>query len=242
MKHLPSTRFALTLVATAAAACSLAAQAQVTPTDSVATPGGVEPVTGPDIGGGIPVRTAQAQAPSETRAYAGEDAYSLLPYTRRGYFGINLGRPRFHAACGSGVYACDDPNVGVSIYTGGLFNDWVGMELGYVNTGEADRAGGDTRAQGVNLSVVLRAPLGSFNVFAKGGAIYGQTRVSSGPLSDVSAGKRRGWGASYGGGVGFDFTPSSGVVLEWSRNEFLFPGNGGRQDVDTTALGYVHRF
>jgi hypothetical protein len=128
------------------------------------------------------------------------------------------------------------------VYTGGLFNEWLGMELGYTHTGSAERAGGMTRAQGINVSLVARAPLGAFNVFAKGGAIYGETSVSTGPLSDVTAGKRRGWGGTYGAGVGFDFTPTSGVALEWTRREFLFPGNGGRQNADITSLGYVHRF
>lgn len=171
----------------------------------------------------------------------GRDAYSIIPGTRRGYIGLNIGKPEFDLACGSGNYGCNDPDAGVHLYTGGLFNDWLGVELGYVNTGRAERAGGRTRAQGVNLSLVGRLPVGPFNAFVKGGAIYGESRVSTGFLSDQPGGKARGWGASYGAGVGFDFTPRSGVVLEWSRNEFRFPG-AGKQDVDMTSLGYVHRF
>lgn len=247
--HLLRTRRPAAALALAAAAVSLAAQAQVTtPTDPNAQPSGsgAPAATSPGIGygSGSAVRVAQSGSgmSGSGSAYARDDAYSLLPYTRRGYFGINLGKPEFNSSCGTGLYSCDDPSTGVSIYTGGLFNDWVGMELGYMNTGKADRAGGTTRAQGVNVSLVLRAPLGAFNVFAKGGAIYGQTKVSSDLLSGVPEGKRRGWGGSYGAGVGFDFTPTSGVVLEWSRNEFRFPGRDGREDVDTTSLGYVHRF
>ena len=68
------------------------------------------------------------------------------------------------------------------------------------------------------------------------------TKVSTGVLSNVKSGTKRGWGPVYGGGVGFDFTPSSGVVLEWQRHEFRYPGAGGRQDVDNTSVGYVYRF
>lgn len=238
--HLPRTRSPVaTALALAAAAASLAVPLAVQAQTTSATDPQAQP--GISYGSGGAVRVAQAGTSSGS-SYARDDGYSLLPYTRRGYFGINLGKPEFNTSCGTGLYACDDPSTGVSLYTGGLFNDWVGMELGYMNTGKADRAGGSTRAQGVNVSLVLRAPLGPFNVFAKGGAIYGQTQVSSELLSGVSDGKRRGWGASYGAGVGFDFTPSSGVVLEWSRNEFRFPGRDGRDEVDTTSLGYVHRF
>jgi hypothetical protein len=225
---LRSRSVAVPLLAAACAGLSLAAQAQATSTD----PSYADPV-----------RTAQASTASRSgSSYASNDGYSLLPYTRRGYVGISLGRPEFKNGCGNGAYGCDNPDVAVSLYTGGLFNEWLGMELGYTNTGKAARAGGNTRAQGVGVSLVARAPMGAFSVFAKGGAIYGQTQVSTGLLSDVSAGKRRGWGGTYGAGVGYDFTPASGVVLEWTRHEFLFPGNGGRQDVDTASLGYVQRF
>lgn len=222
-------RFTVRALALVAATAGLAAQAQ-TSADPNAQPG---------------VRVAQAGTASTTTrsSYAtGNDAYSLLPGTRRGYFGIHLGQADIKTSCGTGLYECDKPKTAVGLYTGGLFNDWVGMEIGYMNTGKADRAGGTTRAEGINVSAVLRAPLGQFNVFAKGGAIYGQTKVSSALLSGVPEGKRRGWGPVYGGGVGFDFTPTSGLVLEWSRAELKFPGSDGRQDVDTTSLGYVHRF
>lgn len=174
-------------------------------------------------------------------ASAGDDRWSLLPYTRRGYVGINVGRPEFDVPCGAGGFSCDDPEAGVYVYTGGLVNDLFGLEVGYLNSGRAERAGGRTRAQGLNLSAVLRLQSGGFNAFAKGGAIYGQTRVSVGFGSDQAAGVRRGWGGSYGFGLGYDFTPNAGIVAEWSRHEFRFPGTG-RRDMDMTSLGYVHRF
>ena len=248
MTYLLRSRHAATALALAASTFGLAAQAQMSPAaDPNAQPGSTHPAatTSPGIGYGStsPVRVAQATSSSSSRGdYARDDAYSLLPYTRRGYVGINLGQADFKTSCGTGLYGCDNPKTGVSLYTGGLFNDWVGMEIGYMNTGKADRAGGSTRAEGINVSAVLRAPLGQFNVFAKGGAMYGQTKVSSNLLSGVPEGKRRGWGPVYGGGVGFDFTPTSGLVLEWSRAEMKFPGGDGRQNVDTTSLGYVHRF
>lgn len=190
-----------------------------------------------------PALAQTSAAGSSARAGASAtaaDGYSLLPYTRRGYVGLNLGKPEFDLPCGT-AYGCDDPSVSGYLYTGGMFSDWLGLELGYLNTGSADRAGGSTRAQGLNLSLVLRAPMGPANAFLKAGTVWGETRVSTGVLSAEAAGKRRGWGASYGAGVGYDFTPTSGVVLEWSRHEFVFPGRG-RQDVDTTSLGYVWRF
>jgi len=170
----------------------------------------------------------------------GGDGTSLLPYTRSGYIGLNLGRPDWRTGCTAG-FSCDDSNLAFYLYTGGLINEVVGLELGYVNTGAAERNGGSTRSQGLNLSLVARAPIGAFNVFAKAGVLYGQTRVSADLLSGVATGTERGWGGAYALGAGYDFTPQMGVVLEMSRNQFRMPG-GGRQDIDSLSLGLVRRF
>ncbi len=243
------------LLVAVSAGLSGAALAQTTPADSSAAAGssqglGQTTTDSSMIGSrstavqNEPVLMAQAPGSAGVgrSGYARADGYSLLPFTRSGYWGINVGRPVFRSGCGNGAYGCDNPNAGVSIYTGGLINEVVGMELGYMYTGKASRAGGDTRAQGVSLSLVGRMPIGAFNAFVKGGALYSETKVSTGVLSDVPSGKRRGLGGVYGAGVGFDFTPSSGIVAEWSRKELRFPGIGGRENVDTTSLGYVHRF
>lgn len=172
-------------------------------------------------------------------AYGGGD-YSLLPWTRRGYVGLSIGKPEFQGSCGSG-FGCDDADARVHLYTGGFVNDWLGAEIGYQHEGEMDRAGGQTRAEGINLSLVLHAPLGQFHVYGKLGGLWGRTKVSADPLAGVATGKETDWGEAYGVGVGFDFTPNSGVVLEWARNRYRFPG-GGREDIDATSLGYVYRF
>jgi OmpA-OmpF porin, OOP family len=170
------------------------------------------------------------------------DGYSIIPYTRRGYVGINIGRSDYDDfRCGSRLFGCDDGGTRIHVYTGGLFNDWVGMQIGALYEGGVDRGGGTTRAEGVNVSVVGRVPLGAFNVFAKGGATYGRTRVTADVLSGLPAGRERGWGRSFGAGAGYDITPNHGVVLEWERHAFNVPG-GGRRDIDSTSLGYVYRF
>lgn len=175
------------------------------------------------------------------RSSAGADGYSILPYTRSGYMGINVGRPDWHAGCAAG-FSCSDADASVYVYTGGLINQTFGVELGYLNSGGASRNGGTTRAQAVNLSLVARMPIGAFNAFAKAGVLYGETKVTADRNARISTGRERGWGATYGVGVGYDFNPKTGVVLEWARNEFRFPGGGSRRDLDTLSLGLVRRF
>lgn len=173
----------------------------------------------------------------------GAGNYSLIPYSTGGYVGVNIGKPDFDTPCVAG-FSCSNNTTAYKLYTGGMFNEYVGAELGYVNMGRAKRADGRTEAHGINLSLVGRVPLGGFNVFGKVGTTYGRTKTSASTAAvaaGATTGKGSGWGGSYGVGVGFDLTQASAIVLEWERHDFRFAGRG-KQAIDTTMLGYVHRF
>lgn len=192
--------------------------------------------------------STEAQAPMAPVLVAQADTgfgtgtgQSLVPGTNSGYVGIGLGMPKYRTNCGGGGFGCDDPGVGLHLFTGGMVNDIFGVELGYLRMGSAERAGGRTSAQGVNLSAVARAPLAPFNLFAKAGVTYGRTDVTANPLSGLLSGRDSGFGGSYGAGVGYDFSPRSGVVLEWQRHSFRFVG-AGKEKVDLLSVGYVVRF
>ncbi|WP_066265655.1 outer membrane beta-barrel protein [Hydrogenophaga palleronii] len=169
--------------------------------------------------------------------------YSVIPYSHSGYIGINVGQPDYENSCGLGGFSCSDNTTSAYLYTGGMFNPYFGAEIGYVSLGKAKRGGGRTEAQGINLSLVGRLPLGGSRVslFGKVGTVYGRTEVTASALSGIPTGKASGWEASYGAGVGFDLSPRSSIVLEWARYDLRFAGVGKRQ-VDTTSIGYVHRF
>jgi len=159
-----------------------------------------------------------------------------------GYMGLNVGRPSYKTDCGTG-FDCDNPNASFNLYGGAMFNPFLGAELGYLNLGDADRGGGHTRAQGINLSLVGRVPFGDsrFGAFAKGGATYGRTRVDAQTTSGIATGHETGWGGSYGAGVDYALNPTSSVVLEWQHHDFRFPG-GSRDGVASTSIGFVKRF
>ena len=225
-------RWLFPLSVIAAAAASPALQAQTT------TPAGT-PATASSGTTGTP--SAAAGGSTASSSAESDGGYSWIPGTRRGYAGISLGRADYGTPCGSGGFGCDKPRVAGKVYAGGLFNDYLGMELGYLHMGRADRAGGRTDAQGLNASVVGRVPLGAFHAFAKGGVTYGRTHVSAAAGAGIPTGTGSGWGASYGGGLGWDFNRTSGLVLEWERHDFRFAGLGKRE-VDMTTIGYRHRF
>lgn len=181
--------------------------------------------------------SAQITTTTTTRS----SSWSAIPYSSHGYFGINVGKPDYENGCGVGGFSCSDSTTSFNLYTGGMFNNYFGAEIGYVNFGKAKRGGGRTEAHGINLSLVGRVPVGPVHLFGKVGTTYGRTEVSASALSGIPSGKESGWEGSYGAGVGFDLSPRSSIVLEWARHELRFAGVGKRE-IDTTSIGYLHRF
>lgn len=162
---------------------------------------------------------------------------SYLPFTHSGYWGINLGASDYEQHCTPG-FACNNPDIGGKIYVGGKFNKWLGAEVGYVNVGKLERNGGDTSAQGINLSLVGTLPLNkAFSAFAKVGTTYGWTKTEG----NVGAtGKKDDFGLSYGAGVGYNVTETMQVVAEWDRHNFEFADEDAK--VDMYSVGLKMRF
>lgn len=160
----------------------------------------------------------------------------------RGYLGLSLGQSRYSVDCGGAAFVCDKSDQSVKVTAGAMSGNFWGVELGYLDLGRIDRAGGTTKAQGLNLSLVGKAPVGwQFSVFGKLGATYGRTETSTLASSGIAAGTERGLGLSYGAGVSYDFTPRLSATLEWDSNDFRF-ASGGRDPVRSTSLGLQYRY
>jgi OOP family OmpA-OmpF porin len=160
----------------------------------------------------------------------------------RSYLGLNLGRSRYSLSCGTTDLLCDDSGRSAQLYAGTMIGNFWGVELGYLNMGRIARAGGETRAQGLNLSLVGKTQLApSVNVFGKIGTTYGRSETSALAASSIATGSEQGFGLSYGAGVSFDFTPRLSATLEWDRSDFRFAG-GGRDPVRSTSLGLKYRY
>ena len=202
---------------------------------------GVDAAESQDAASGWQVSgTVRVWRPAGTSA-APYQGWSMLPWTTGGYVGLSIGQPSYDTACGTGLN-CDDPDMSFKVYTGGMFTQYLGLEVGYLYFGEADRAGGNTSAQGLNISLMGRAPVTqSLAVFAKVGTTYARTEVTADALSGVTGGKDNGFGLSYGAGLSFDFTRNVAAVLEWERHDLPF-ANQGRQSVDNTSIGLLYRF
>jgi hypothetical protein len=164
---------------------------------------------------------------------------SWIPYTSYGYVGLNLGKSEYNTPCVAG-FTCDNPQFAGEIYTGGLLNRIVGLEVGYINLGNANRNGGRAKAQGVNLSVVGNLPIGWFNTFAKLGTTYAWSEITAAPATGLLVGKQDAFGLSLGAGVGFDLSRDVQLLAEWDRNRVKFVS--GRDAVDLYSLGVKYKF
>ena len=184
---------------------------------------------------------AQAQDSSTTSGNSYSSNYSFYAPGSR-YFGLNIGQSDFSLPNGTGAFPSDNKDTSYNIYGGSYFNNNFGLELGYTDFGKINRGGGQTDAEGINLSLVGRLPLSnSFNLLGKVGTTYGRTRVSAAPASGLATGNESDWGVSYGIGAEWAFTPALSAVLAWDEHNLKFVGTG-KERVSTTSIGLRYRF
>ncbi len=184
-------------------------------------------------------------APMEDSSTSGAGARASntpwwTPASGRTTIGLNVGRSDFQVSCGN-VFACDDTDRYWSLYGRNMASDFWGSEVAFVDMGRMERAGGTTRARGLNVSLVGKIPLAqSFGVFGKVGALYGRTRTSTAAGADIAGGNENGFGLSLGAGLSWDFSPKVSAVLEWDRYDFRF--QSGRDAVSAASLGLQYKF
>jgi OmpA-OmpF porin, OOP family len=178
-------------------------------------------------------------AVAQTTSSGETEGRGWIPGTTHGYLGISAGEADYDTSCVNG-FNCDHKDAGFKLYTGGRVWNIIGVELSYINLGKTERGGGETKAQGVDLSAIANLPLGShFSLFGKVGSTYGWTKVSA-EAPGVATGKEHGFGLSYGAGLGWEFSRNWGLRAEWERHRFDFVGND--RDVDFYSLGVHYRF
>lgn len=155
------------------------------------------------------------------------------------YVGGTVGRSDYDVRC-IGPFACDGEGTGFKLFTGTRFNNMLGAELSYLHLGDVELGGGDdSRAHGINLSLIAGAPLTqSISVNGKLGTTYGWTRIG-GPGA-TGGGERDDFGLSYGAGLNFNITRQVDVRVDWDRHRFEF--TRGNNDVDLLSIGLQYRF
>ena len=158
------------------------------------------------------------------------------------YVELGLGQSDYSVGNGIGLFGSDQGDTSFGVRGGGFFNSNLGMELGYTNFGSINRAGGTTKGQGINLSLVGKLPVSAnFNVLAKVGGTYSRTDVSSDPASGVVPGSESGFGLAYGVGAEYQITPQWSGVLQYESHDLKFAGDR-RDRVGVTSLSARYRF
>jgi len=163
------------------------------------------------------------------------------PYGSRAPLGLNLGRSHSAYPCGTTALFCDSGDRAERLYANTMIGKFWGVEMGYLDAGRAPIHRSESRTQGLNLSLVGKAPLGqSLRIYGKLGTTYGRADT---PLLGASAvtGPEQSFGLSYGAGVSFSFTPRLSATLEWDSNDYRLPG-AGRDPVRSTSLGLQYRY
>jgi len=177
---------------------------------------------------------------SSSRAYDNMMGGLKMPF-RAGfwnYVGGSVGQADYLGDCPSGT-GCDNQEIGFKAYTGGKFNDWLGLEVGYVNLGRPETAGGRQDGQGINFSIIGGIPLGNVvAINAKVGTIYSWTNTR-GNVPAAYAGRDQGFGLSYGVGATFALTQQVQLRLDWDRYEMSFKGRDDKVDLVSAGVQYL---
>jgi OmpA-OmpF porin, OOP family len=177
---------------------------------------------------------AQAQDASPT--------YSSMVNAGGAYVDLNIGRSDYSLGNGIGVWDSDQGDTAYNARIGSYFNANLGMEMGYTDFGTINRAGGSTRARGVNFSLVGKFPVTpAFNLLGKVGTTYSSTDVSADARSGVATGNATGFGLSYGLGVEYAFTPKWSALLQYESHDLKFAGDN-KERVGVTTMGVRYLF
>jgi OOP family OmpA-OmpF porin len=139
----------------------------------------------------------------------------------------------------------DDKDTGFKIFGGYQFNRNFGVELAWVDLGEASYSGtflglpvtgGTVKTSGLNISAVGTFPLGSgFALFGKAGIFAWESEANDVTGGTPFSGKEDGTDLSFGLGASYDFTKNFAIRAEWER----FKAVG---DIDLLSIGVAYKF
>lgn len=186
----------------------------------------------------LAITTISAQAQTANNNQNGMHMYS--PYSA--YVDLSAGKSDFSLGNGIANFNSDERDNAYSLRIGSYFNANLGMELGYTDFGNINRAGGSTRADGLSLSLVGKFPLSpTFNLLGKVGTTWGHTDVSANPAAGIASGSEDGFGLSYGVGAEFALNPQWSATLLYESHDLKFAGDRN-DNVAATTLGVRYKF
>ena len=177
-----------------------------------------------------------------TSASAGFFDLTLAPYV-----GAGIGKSKADITCPA-TSSCDDKDTAYKLYGGLEVNEFISMEVGYVDLGEVTVTGtpsGTVSAHGMTMQVLGTYALNpSFSLLVRGGMNILNTEVNgtiAGTPNNNSGDTDVAWSAGLG--AQYNLTKSVGLRMEWER--FFKVGDStttGEADVDMISAGLVYKF
>lgn len=180
-----------------------------------------------------------------TPASAGFFDFTLTPYV-----GASAGQATSDISCPAAT-TCDDKDTAWKIYGGLEVNEYISMEVGYVDMGKVSYSGAKTGSREVNgmtLQLVGTYALNpSFSLMAIGGMNILNAEVNgtiAGTPTNNTGDTDVAW--SLGLGAQYNITPSVGIRAQWERyfevGSSSYNGGTGEADVDLLSAGVVYKF
>jgi OOP family OmpA-OmpF porin len=180
-----------------------------------------------------------------TPATAGFFDLTLAPY-----IGASVGQSSSNISCPAGV-SCDDSDTAWKIFGGMEMNEYISMEVGYIDLGTVHYSGAKTGTRytnGMIMDVLGTYSINpSFTLIAKGGLNILNAEVNgtiAGTPNNNTGNTDVAW--SVGVGAQYNFTPAVGLRMEWERffqvGDSNYNGGTGQVDVDMLSAGLVYKF
>lgn len=174
-------------------------------------------------------------------ANAGFFDFTLAPFV-----GASIGQSTLDVSCPA-ASACDDTDTAWKIYGGLEVNEFISMEVGYVDLGEATITGtttGSAEVNGMTIAVVgTYAIAPSFTLIGRGGMniLNLEVNETTGGVPSNDGDTDVAW--SLGVGAQYNLNKSVGFRVEYER--FFDVGDAdttGEADVDLISAGVVFKF
>lgn len=178
-------------------------------------------------------------------ASAGFFDFTLAPY-----LGASAGQATADVSCPAGT-SCDDKDTAWKVYGGLEVNEYISMEVGYIDLGKVGYSGaktGSRETKGMLLQLVGTYALNpSVTLIGRGGMNFLSTDVNgtiAGTPNNNASDTDVVWSAGLG--AQYNFTQSVGLRMEWERyfktGSPAANGGTGEANIDLLSAGVVYKF
>lgn len=191
-----------------------------------------------------------AAAIASAMALSNPASAGFFDFTLAPYLGASAGQASADISCPAGT-SCDDKDTAWKVYGGLEVNEFISMEVGYIDLGKVSYSGaktGSRETKGMLLQLVGTYALNpSVTLIGRGGMNFLSTDVNgtiAGTPNNNSSDTDVVWSAGLG--AQYNFTQSVGLRMEWERyfktGSPAANGGTGEANVDLLSAGLVYKF